>query len=43
MVPPATASIAWFALNDNQITTVGTGLAGVLAMMALFQLFVLLE
>src|SRR5262249_12477621 len=23
MVPPATASTAWFALNDNRITTVG--------------------
>jgi tellurite resistance protein len=43
MVPPATASIAWFALNDNRITTVGTGLAGVLAMMALTQLFILPE
>jgi tellurite resistance protein len=43
MVPPATASIAWFALNENRITTVGTGLAGVLAMMALVQLFILAE
>jgi tellurite resistance protein len=43
MVPPATASIAWFALNDNRITTVGTDLAGVLAMMALVQLFLLPE
>jgi tellurite resistance protein len=43
MVPPATASIAWFALNDNRITTVGTGLTGVLAMMALVQLFILPE
>jgi tellurite resistance protein len=43
MVPPATASIGWFALNDNRITTVGTGLAGVLAMMALIQLFILPE
>jgi tellurite resistance protein len=41
MVPPATASIAWFALNDNRITTVGTGLAGVLAMLALIQLFII--
>jgi tellurite resistance protein len=41
MVPPATASIAWFALNDNRITTVGTGLAGVLVMMALIQVFIL--
>jgi tellurite resistance protein len=43
MVAPATASIAWFALNGNRITTVGTGLAGVLAMMALIQLFILPE
>jgi tellurite resistance protein len=43
MVPPATASIAWFVLNGNRITTVGTGLAGVLAMMALTQLFVVPE
>jgi tellurite resistance protein len=43
MVPPATASIAWFGLNDNRITTFGTGLAGVLAMMALIQLFILPE
>jgi tellurite resistance protein len=43
MVPPATASIGWFALNDNRITTVGNGLAGVLAMMALIQLFILPE
>jgi tellurite resistance protein len=43
MVPPATASIAWFALNDNRITTVGTGLAGVLAMMTLIQVFILPE
>jgi len=43
MVPPATASIGWFALNDNRITTIGTGLAGVLAMMALIQLFILPE
>jgi tellurite resistance protein len=43
MVPPATASIGWFALNDNRITTVGTGLAGVLAMLALIQLFILPE
>lgn len=43
MVPPATASIGWFALNDNRVTTVGTGLAGVLAMMALVQLFILPE
>jgi tellurite resistance protein len=43
MVPPATASIAWFALNDNRITPVGTGLAGVLAMMALVQFFIVPE
>jgi tellurite resistance protein len=43
MVPPATASIAWFALNDNRITTVGTGLAGVLAMMTLIQMFIIPE
>jgi tellurite resistance protein len=43
MVPPATASIAWFALNDNRISTVGTGLAGVLALMTLIQLFILPE
>jgi tellurite resistance protein len=41
MVPPATASTAWFGLNDNRITTFGIGLAGVLAMMALIQLFIL--
>ncbi|MGB9302442.1 MAG: hypothetical protein WCB92_01830 [Mycobacterium sp.] len=41
MVPPATASIAWFGLNDNRITTFGLGLAAVLAMMALIQLFIL--
>jgi tellurite resistance protein len=41
MVPPATASTAWFALNDNRITTLGIGLAAVLAMMALVQLFIL--
>jgi tellurite resistance protein len=40
MVPPATASTAWFGLNDNRITTFGTGLAAVLAMMALIQLFI---
>jgi tellurite resistance protein len=38
MVPPATASTAWFALNGNGITTFGIGLAAVLAMMALMQL-----
>jgi tellurite resistance protein len=43
MVPPATASTAWFALNDNRITTLGIGLAGVLGMMALIQLFILPE
>jgi hypothetical protein len=43
MVPPATASIAWFALNDNRITTVGTGIAGVLAVMTLVQVFILPE
>lgn len=41
MVPPATASTAWFGLNDNRITTFGIGLAGVLATMALIQLFIL--
>jgi tellurite resistance protein len=41
MVPPATASAAWFGLNDNRITTFGIGLAAVLAMMALIQLFIL--
>ena len=41
MVPPATASIAWFGLNDNRVTTFGIGLASVLAMMALIQLFIL--
>jgi tellurite resistance protein len=41
MVPPATASTAWFALNGNKITTVSIGLAAVLAMMALVQLFIL--
>jgi hypothetical protein len=30
-------------LNDNRITTVGTGLAGVLAMMTLVQVFILPE
>jgi tellurite resistance protein len=40
MVPPATASTAWFGLNDNRITTFGIGLAAVLAMMALIQLFI---
>jgi tellurite resistance protein len=30
-------------LNDNRITTVGTGLAGVLAMMTLIQVFILPE
>ena len=30
MVPPATASTAWFGLNDNRITTFGIGLAAVL-------------
>jgi tellurite resistance protein len=43
MVPAATASMAWFALNNNRITTLGTGLAGVLAMMTLIQLFILPE
>jgi tellurite resistance protein len=41
MVPPSTASIAWFGLNDNRITTFGIGLATVLAVMALIQLFIL--
>lgn len=41
MVPPATASNAAFALNGNEVTTIGTGLAAVLAMMALVQLFIL--
>lgn len=41
MVPPATASTAWFALSGNKITTVSIGLAAVLAMMALVQLFIL--
>jgi tellurite resistance protein len=41
MVPPATGGIAWFGLNDNRITTIGTGLAAVLVMMALVQLFIL--
>ncbi len=40
MVPPATASTAWFGLTDNRITNFGIGLAGVLAMMALIQLFI---
>jgi hypothetical protein len=29
MVPPATASTAWFALNGNRSTTVGVGLAAI--------------
>ena len=41
MVPPATASIAWFGLNGDRATTFGIGLAAVLAMMALIQLFIL--
>ncbi|ORA32084.1 hypothetical protein BST13_23175 [Mycobacterium aquaticum] len=41
MVPPATAGTAWFTLNSNKITTAGVGLAAVLAMMALVQLFIL--
>jgi tellurite resistance protein len=41
MVPPATASNAWFALNGNRITTVSIGLAAVLAMMTLVQVFIL--
>jgi tellurite resistance protein len=41
MVPPATASNAAFALNGNRITTLTLGLAAVLAMMALVQLFIL--
>ena len=36
-----TVSTAWFGLNDNRITTFGIGLAAVLAMMALIQLFIL--
>jgi len=43
MVPPATASIALFALTGNRISTAGIGLAAVLAMMALIQLFILPE
>lgn len=43
MVPPATASTAWFALNGNRTTTLGIGLAAVLAMMALVQMFILPE
>ena len=39
MVPPATGSLAWFAMHGNQITTVGIGLASILVMMALVQLF----
>jgi tellurite resistance protein len=41
MVPPATASNAWFTLSGNRITTVSLGLAAVLAMMTLIQLFIL--
>ena len=41
MVPPATASTACVGLNDNRITTFRIGLAAVLAMMALIQLFIL--
>lgn len=41
MVPPATASNAWFTLNGNRITTLSIGLAAMLAMMALIQLFIL--
>lgn len=40
MVPPATASIAWFGLNANRITTVGAGLAVILVMLTLVQLFI---
>jgi tellurite resistance protein len=43
MVPPATASIALFTLTGNRISTAGIGLAAVLAMMALIQLFILPE
>jgi tellurite resistance protein len=43
MVAPATASTAWFALNGNRATTFGIGLAAVLAMMALIQLFIVPE
>jgi tellurite resistance protein len=43
MVPPATASNSWFALNGNRITTLTIGLAAVLAMMALIQVFILPE
>ena len=41
LVPPATASTAWFGLNDNRITSFGIGLAAVRAMMALTQMFIL--
>ncbi|MCW2516602.1 MAG: tellurite resistance protein-like permease [Mycobacterium sp.] len=40
MVPPATASVAWFSLNHNSVTPIGIGLAAVLAMMTLIQLFI---
>jgi tellurite resistance protein len=43
MVPPATGSVAWFGLHDNRATTVGIGLAAVLAMLALVQLFIVPE
>ncbi|CAM5724892.1 Tellurite resistance protein TehA [Mycolicibacterium aubagnense] len=41
MVPPATASNAWFSLSGNRITAVSVGLAAILAMLALIQLFIL--
>lgn len=43
MVPPATAGNAAFALTGNRITTLSLGLAAVLAMMALVQMFILPE
>jgi tellurite resistance protein len=43
MVPPATGSIAWFTLHGNRITELAIGLATVLAMMALIQLFIVPE
>ncbi|MGY4648985.1 tellurite resistance protein [Mycobacterium sp. URHB0021] len=43
MVPPATGSLAWFAMHGNRVTTIGAGLAAILAMMALIQLFILPE
>jgi tellurite resistance protein len=43
MVPPATASTAYFALTDDTITNCSIGLAAMLAMMALIQLFIVPE